>query len=50
MNTGKTVLAQLMSFFPDYEFIKCVDKYKGNSRPVDKSTGLRCDQLYLVLK
>ena len=30
MNTGKTVFAQLMSFFSDYEFNKCVDKYKGN--------------------
>jgi len=32
MNTGKTVFAQLMSFFPTYEFNKCVDKYKGNHR------------------
>jgi transposase len=30
MNIGKTIFAQLMSFFPDYEFNKCVDKYKGN--------------------
>lgn len=30
MNIGKTVFAQLMSFFPDYEFKKCVDKYKGD--------------------
>jgi transposase len=30
MNQGKTVFAQLMSFFPDYEFDKCVDKYSGN--------------------
>jgi len=30
MNVGKTVFAQLMSFLPDYEFNKCVDKYKGN--------------------
>jgi transposase len=30
MNQGKTVFAQLMSFFPDYEFSKCVEKYKGN--------------------
>jgi hypothetical protein len=32
MNTGKTVFAQIMSFLPDYEFNKCVDKYKGNHR------------------
>ncbi len=30
MNTGKTIFAQLMSFLPDYEFNKCVNKYKGN--------------------
>jgi hypothetical protein len=30
MNKGKTVFAQLMSFIPDYEFDKCVDKYNGN--------------------
>lgn len=30
MNVGKTVFAQLMSFFPDYEFNKCVSKYKGD--------------------
>ena len=32
MNTGKTIFAQIMSFLPDYEFNKCVDKYKGNHR------------------
>lgn len=32
MNTGKTVFAQIMSFLPDYEFNKCVDKYNGNHR------------------
>ena len=30
MNAGKTVFAQIMSFLPDYQFNKCVDKYKGN--------------------
>ncbi len=30
MNVGKTVFAQLMSFFPDYEFNKCITKYNGN--------------------
>ena len=32
MNTGKTVFAQIMSFLPDYEFNKSVNKYKGNHR------------------
>jgi len=32
MNRGKTILSQLTSFLPDYEFIKCVDKYNGNKR------------------
>lgn len=32
MNIGKTVFAQIMSFLPEYEFNKCVDKYKGNHR------------------
>ena len=30
MNKGKTIFSQLMSFMPDYEFDKCVDKYDGN--------------------
>jgi len=32
MNQGKTVLSQLMSFLPEYEFSKCVDTYNGNYR------------------
>jgi hypothetical protein len=32
MNRGKTVFAQLMSFISDYEFNKCVNRYKGNYR------------------
>ena len=32
MNQGKTVLSQLMSFLPEYEFNKCVDSYNGNYR------------------
>jgi hypothetical protein len=32
MNQGKTVFAQLMSFISDYEFNKCVNRYKGNYR------------------
>lgn len=30
MNQGKTVFSQLMSFLPEYEFNKCVDRYKGD--------------------
>jgi len=30
MNQGKTVFSQLMSYFSDYEFNKCVEKYNGN--------------------
>ena len=30
MNQGKTIFSQLISFFPKYEFDKCVQRYKGN--------------------
>jgi hypothetical protein len=30
MNIGRTVFAQLMEFFPSYEFRKCVEQYDGN--------------------
>jgi len=30
MNIGKTIFAQLMEFFPSYEFRKCVERYDGN--------------------
>ena len=29
MNVGKTVFAQLLEFFPYYEFSKCVERYNG---------------------
>src|SRR5690554_7752078 len=32
MNTGKTVFSQLMTVLPEYEFDKCVARYKGNYR------------------
>lgn len=32
MNTGRTILSQLLDFVSRYEFDKCVDKYKGNYR------------------
>ena len=30
MNSGKTILAQLMDFLPTYEFNQCVKRYHGN--------------------
>jgi len=30
MNTERTVLSQIMDFFPRYEFNKCVRRYRGN--------------------
>ena len=30
MNTGRTVLSQLMDFFPTKEFQRCVERYKGS--------------------
>jgi hypothetical protein len=32
MNTGRTILSQLLDFASRYEFDKCVDKYGGNFR------------------
>lgn len=32
MNTGKTVLSQLMKFLPVKEFHRCVERYKGNNK------------------
>jgi hypothetical protein len=32
MNTGRTILSQLLDFVSRYEFDKCVDKYHGNYR------------------
>jgi hypothetical protein len=34
MNIGKTVFAQLMEFFPSYEFRKCVERYNGNYKVI----------------
>jgi hypothetical protein len=30
MNSGKTIFAQLMEFFPVYDFRRCVERYNGN--------------------
>ncbi len=32
MNSGRIVFAQLMDFFPAYEFNRCVRRYRGNYR------------------
>jgi len=32
LNEGRTVFAQLMDFFPRYEFSQCVERYQGNYR------------------
>ena len=32
MNTGRTILSQILDFVSKYEFEKCVDKYHGNHR------------------
>jgi len=45
MNKEKTVFAQLMAFIPDYEFNKCVDKYKGNY----KVRTFRCRSHFYVM-
>jgi hypothetical protein len=34
MNIGRTVFAQLMEFFPAYEFRKCVERYNGNYKVI----------------
>ena len=32
MNTGKTILSQIMEFLPMYEFHKCVERYHGERK------------------
>jgi hypothetical protein len=34
MNIGRTVFAQLMEFFPSYEFRNCVEQYNGNYKVI----------------
>ncbi len=45
MNTGKTVFSQLMEFLPQYEFNKCVERYKGNY----KVTSFSCWDQFLSM-
>jgi len=35
MNTGTIVFAQLMAYLPNYEFHKCVKRYRGNHKVKD---------------
>jgi len=32
MNQGRTVFSQLISFLPDREFRRCVERYQGDLR------------------
>ncbi len=34
MNQGKTIFAQLMSLFSEYEFAKCVKRHNGNRHAI----------------
>ena len=45
MNQGRTVFSQLISFLPDREFRRCVERYQGDSRV----RGLTCWDQYLAM-
>jgi len=45
MYSGKIVFAQVMEFFPMYEFQKCVDRYQGNY----KMRGFSCLDQFLCM-
>jgi len=45
MNTGRTILSQLLDFVPRYEFDKCVDKYSGNY----KVKSFTCWEQFIVM-
>jgi uncharacterized protein DUF4372/DDE family transposase len=45
MNVGQTVFAQLMDYFPSYEFEKCVTRYRGDSH----GRGFSCRDQYLAM-
>jgi hypothetical protein len=45
MNVGHSVFAQLISFLPDREFRRCVDRYDGDQR----SRGFSCWDQFLCL-
>jgi transposase len=45
MNTGKTILSQIMSYLPTYEFRRCVQRYRGNH----KMKSFSCWDQYLCM-
>jgi hypothetical protein len=45
MNQGRTVFSQLMSFLPDREFRRCVQRYQGDKR----LRGFSCWDQYLAM-
>ncbi len=45
MNQGRTVFSQLISFLPDREFRRCVERYRGDLR----LRGLTCWDQYLAM-
>jgi transposase len=45
MNQGRTVFSQLISFLPDREFRRCVERYQGDLRV----RGLSCWDQYLAM-
>ena len=45
MNRGRTVFSQLISFLPDREFRRCVERYQGDAR----LRGFSCWDQYLAM-
>jgi hypothetical protein len=45
MNEGRTIFSQLISFLPDREFRRCVQRYRGDSR----LRGLSCWEQFLAM-
>ena len=45
MNEGRTIFSQLISFLPDREFRRCVERYGGDSR----LRGLSCWEQFLAM-
>jgi hypothetical protein len=49
MNSGQTVFAQLLDFAPRYEFLLCVDRYRGDYKVQSFSCCPISNFLWLVL-
>ena len=45
MNQGKSIFAQLMSLFPEYQFRQCVARYKGDRHKIK----LSCRDQFMVM-